>query len=331
MQKSSRASCRLFVDESGKFEQPLDTVAVAGLLSNRLMPDETIKSGLRTVLPGMPWPLHAAHYRLPVTVALASAAARSSDPTSLRTPVDDAADRVLERLRSLDAERVERLLASFSSGILPEWADVRDLTWLFEREARSGGIAASDAEELKDAASRVAEAVRLMLECLDRQGSVCGVAAGEATQGMAGARSYAGQTSSSSVVPPTETARYLSLLAGVLGAASRVERLTGAGRDIQPIVLTRGVHECRGLEGADVDRAAPPGQGGPKFTPASVSAYDRRVSPRHVLSDFLANCARREMRSGGPAGIEDRLRTVTGTRFATVRRDGEADSHVVWV
>jgi hypothetical protein len=66
----------LFVDESGNFNEPCDRVLVAGLLLRvgstwADLSSDRIAQQLREAMPGMPWPLHAAHQNIPATFAVA--------------------------------------------------------------------------------------------------------------------------------------------------------------------------------------------------------------------------------------------------------------------
>src|SRR5688500_7751926 len=73
-----------FVDESGNFEDPGDTVAVSGLLlhDRASLQPHTLKAALRRAAPLLPWPPHAWLLDQPAFIAVAIREAGKRVPIS---------------------------------------------------------------------------------------------------------------------------------------------------------------------------------------------------------------------------------------------------------
>ncbi len=81
----------LFVDESGSFDKLARGVIVAGVLVDREIADTldaVMKKDLQDIVPSLPWPIHFAHFNLPLVHVLALRARRGGtervDPAVLR-------------------------------------------------------------------------------------------------------------------------------------------------------------------------------------------------------------------------------------------------------
>ena len=300
---------RLYVDESGRFDDDHDAVVVVGLLVPERVSPRQVMGPLRSAAVGLPWPPHAAHYNVPILHVLGRYLARETDPTRPWDSVERGAQRYLAAAAAAAGPLVNRVLESLRRGQRPELSDLTDLE--VAARAASRGLdegARLAAETLKD---EFRERVRAVMAALAAEGLLLGVAA-EATSNDAGASwvDVAVPRAAQGITPPTPTHRYFGLLGALFERVADVLDRAPGPHTVRPWVLTRGVHDMRGLREPDLERvvkAYQPNRRAVEFKPGQVVRFDDSVSGFSVLADFAANWSRKAVSGASLAEIEERV------------------------
>jgi hypothetical protein len=313
-----------YLDESGDFDNVSDIVAVGGIGFREPVANGLLKRALERLCPGWPWPLHAAHLRVPISLALASATARRIDPT-VRTPVDADADAAFAALRARpsDGDLLETSLQAMESGQLPKFVDVARLTVALNAAVRFGRLSSEVTTRLEIARDVWA---RAMSEIMGALPGVWGIATLEDRCGCAG-DSYFNRAQLSHAVTPSATHRYFGLLGPALVAAESVATHNAVSGLSAARVASRWVHDARGLNDDDLGHVAR--MHGCRTKDLRVVRYDRHAPVMLVLADFVANSARRTAVAGSPRYI-DVLSATTGLTFESGTATSPV-SHVVTV
>ncbi len=312
----------LYIDESGKFDVVTDRVSVAGVCASARVPNGMIRRALQELCPGWPWPLHTAHLRLPLSLALASVAARRRDPTC-RTPVDAEADVALDYLRnkSWRLNVLNRVLAELDADRWPAFGDIASLNVALE--AAPGSEMSAVRDRLAIARDLLA---RSIVDVLNRIPGAWGVAAVEAIAGTAGAEYLRRKGDTLGRIVPSATHRYFGLLGPALVTADAVaEHRASASPAVH--VASRPAHDMRGLFDDDVKSVAR--RYGYRGSDLRVVSMNRDASATLVLADFVANTVRR-VRMGGGVPTGEALTAALGIPFET-ETNGIAVSHVAIV
>jgi hypothetical protein len=313
----------LWLDESGDFADPLDTVVVGGVIVSEQVGNGPVKAALRRLCPGWPWPLHAAHLRHEVSLALASVAARRLDPT-VRTPVDADADTAIEVVRFRESTLVDAALDELDAGRLPSYNTVARLNIALKIAVHQVRLAPEVVARLEIARDEWARAMAHTASALP---SACGVTSLEHEQGVAGG-SYLRRAGVSEKIGASATHRYFGLLGPAL---ARAASLRSGDSQPAPCVASRWVHDVRGLGNEDLLRVSRlyTEAEGTRLKPPQVVRYDRSAPALLVVADFVANAARRAVIAGEDP-LERTLLTATGLSFETTS-EGRRMSHVVRV
>lgn len=297
-QQQPTVECALWLDESGDPDEPADSVVVAGVLTKPPVSDGVVKKALRDRCVGLPWPFHAAHYRLPVYLAFASYVARSLDPTRPKSRLDESADRAIAVLRRYDPKNTQMVLDEMEAGRIPPYEIVKDLDRILRRGVHREALwPPHEHAQLLAEKDKLVDAFREVLRVIEELRLGCGVVAAEAVRGTSGQQRL--EREGLGAFSPSGTDRYFELLRAALNvAAESAERCQGRV-SIQPTVLGRRVHNMRPLTGEDVDLLARQLRlATVMFFPSKVVPFDRHADARLVLADFVANAARRGLRGG---------------------------------
>ena len=309
----TRIHWNLYVDESGKFDEPGEAVVVAGLLLRPGGGGPTpmaIRDTLWRAAPDVPWTLHASRLRYPVLLALAAEARRdqivSPPPHSQRLPrdagLDALADRAIAILRQLEPELLKKAREILrapqknerkSKKTMPDWADLRcldnrlregDSQLYLELNVRMRRLNVL-VEQTLSAVQPATEPGQLPMGML----VVCGEHHdGDALRGGADD-------------DPLGSIRYAGVLEGLLARLHELLEYAGGRHLVWLHVLTRGHLDpflgprfearlnpqhigdvanrvCRNDPDDDV-----------RLLPGSAPRFDSRVDPLLVLADFAAN------------------------------------------
>ena len=292
-------TAHLFIDESGDFSTN-DRLVVGGILLLDLLPEHqprALYQSLVAVAPMLPWPLHAASYNIPVSLALSAISQSQSkknpfpvNPTSLKL-----AEAVVDILAQYEPEVLSAVMQDFAA----------------QREAKFAHLVTLDRElgyrdddlyrRLENHSRRVHAGLKQVIESLvappsapDRRPACLGFFATEALKG---------DTRHPARRRPEAPDRYLSLLTLVLDRASSVVargnladelRVRVLGRWVRDEVLDKNVAlHSRHL--SDIANRYLRGPGRPRVIFDTVARYDEDVHPLLVLADFASNAARRTL------------------------------------
>lgn len=333
----------LFFDESGRFEDPDDEVAVAGLLVREDVTSfhsHRLRATLEEAVPALPWPLHSwllYHPSYLLVVGRWRVDTWGEDEACERLGRDLIGHvRAAAWVAELAAQDVlERATAAVAAGREPKKADLASLDAAL-RDQTPGvfQLLRDDLTSIQASIDRVLQACSTQPDTL---GAVNLVAAGEARRGDA----------------QSHTDRYLALLeCAVERAASSIAQRPGPAhiwlhalqRDVHDPVLGRGVplHTrhlgplCERVR----QRVAPDRV---RVVQATCPQYDTSVRGALVLADLVAHRSRHELgrrgslvrvhrqlakRLRGPAlATESGLSHLasTGEPWSYLHRDGEGD------
>ena len=277
----------LWIDEAGDFSKKNDVVVVGGLAAPALLSNRIIRRALKDRFPGFPWPLHAAHYRTPVFIALANVTERGIELRPVAGALDAAAESAVEFLTRLEPDAMTEVQARFESGKLPPFERVRALERGLRQGVKAGQFDSAQYRRLAAARDSILESLRHALAVLCDRGGFP-VLSAEASRGAAGSARL--DRLGVQGLSPTDSDRYLSLLVGACQAAAR--RAANDHLALAPKVLTRGMQPGRQLAAEDVDRAVSRTGQREQFLPAEVASYDRWTHACHIFADFIANAGR---------------------------------------
>jgi hypothetical protein len=324
---------RLYVDESGDFRRD-EGVAVGGLLLDSRVPGTLpaeIRESLMNAFPGLPWPLHAAHYNIPIIFALASVVAREGDPGT-RTVFDAAADAATEILRRDAPAKLDEALDELRSGRRP---DVDTLKHLDAHLSQGDSDAVTIYWKLREARRKLSASIARLVRQLarrDNAGLIVFVAS-ESERGDAGEDWMAVSADASAEAGEgAPTHRYLGLLGTLFERTATVVSLEGAQHTIVPCVLDKRMYEKRRLKPRDI-HAAIKGYAATavrvRFEDPQIAFYDRRVGGAYVLADFVANRGNHQTRREGKnlSRLHQDLHNVLGVVVAS-RQGRRRLSHV---
>jgi hypothetical protein len=299
----------LYLDESGQFEKPRETVTIAGLLVNHSRPGPSaveLDAALRRAFPEFPWPFHRAYLLQPAYVALAAAhTARRRPGRHYRGDLVRAAEEAVAWLETGCAEETRATGAAIDGGQEPDYDHLSRLS----RRLREGrpGLAALFETVTREVWEHVRQTAALIAGTAEEPRAFLAVSS-ETRVGDSG---------------PGADERYFALLQALLQRTrALLEARTGEhrvsvqvlGRSlVDPVVSAR-----RPLMMQDVDRViaqvmsdAPPLL---RFRSERVARYDPTIEVPFVLADAFANQTRRVLREPGLGlGVVERsLRTSCG-------------------
>ena len=152
----------LFVDESGKFEIPTQTVVVTGILVRddvRGSRPGELRQYVRTHYPEWPWPLHAAFINQGVMFAVHAYVAHRQGNSAKKALAESA----IAQLRAVEPELVDKVIGASTEGREPDLRDVKRLNgrlWGLDPELRT---------RLDSKVRRVWEAVREVVKSMKKQ------------------------------------------------------------------------------------------------------------------------------------------------------------------
>jgi hypothetical protein len=329
--KAKPAQWVLYLDESGRFDDPDDAVAVAGVLirsESSLVTDSHIRSALETAAPGLPWPHHTAWHRLSAWVGLCCHRfALLGNGTAIPPLVIAAAQQVLDYLAVAESTVMARVIAALDAGRNPEFEDLQ----LLSRRVQLRPELTASSTRLVDYGRLAGDAVRSLLEDLscrlegpDGAPGVLVLAASEAELGDAGLHAS----------DPVLADRYLALVGTLCGRlAASLERLGGEHR-VEIHASMRNVRDRRfgknvPLSPGHVQKAALEA----RRQVTSVTLIAAGVAPFHdshalfVVADHLANAARHATRDAYSPLRDVELSLQAGSSIQ-VRSGTPARSHL---
>jgi len=280
-----------FVDESGRFEDPSDPVAVAGLLVARSEPvyrPSDIRKALEASVPGFPWPLHASFLNQPAYVAVAAYLIEPSVLDARRPGFGTVVRNAISICEADGISDLNVIVDAIKSGMKLPYDALTRLGDLMRR--RTPQVAQQLVDISREAWRAVDLVAQRLLAARDHLGRPIAyfVAASETVCGDAG---------------QSDTDRYFSVLQiSIDRAASLIERRDGM-QHLELYVQRRDVHDAR------FGRSVPltPQHVGlvargiacrhlrVRLVPAETSGYGSDVSVEYVLADFLANRSRRHL------------------------------------
>gem|GEM_PF-2970025 len=280
-----------FVDESGRFEDPSDPVAVAGLLvahSEPVYRPSDIRKALEASVPGFPWPLHASFLNQPAYVAVAAYQVEPSVLDTRRPGFGTVVRNAISICEAGGASDLNAIVGAIKSGRKLPYDALTRLGDLMRR--RTPQVAQQLVDISREAWRAVDLVAQRLLAARDHLGRPIAyfVAASETVCGDAG---------------QSDADRYFSVLrASIDRAASLVARRDGKQR-LELYVQRRDVHDARfgrsvpltpqhvGLVARGIADRHPQVQ----LVPAETPNYGSDVSVEYVLADFLANRSRRDL------------------------------------
>jgi len=295
----------LWIDESGEMDARGSAAVVGGVLTARPVPDRMVYQTLRKLCPGLPWPFHAAHYGLTVSIALASQASRAEDPTRTNPRIEAAADAAMTMLRYFAPEDITSAEDEMTSGRLPAYDLLSRLNKILTKRVGTQGYSELHHMTLAAGRDQLVAGIREVLKAISDLKFGAFVLGLEEEPGTAGENRRARLDLPEP--PATGTDRYFALLEGALCAGSRRARNEGfSDRGIKPIVLSLRVHNMRQLTAEDVDKVGRTAEcGSGSFAPSEVRFYDRNAHSCLILADFICNRARRGINTAGK-GLQER-------------------------
>jgi len=320
---------RLFIDETGRFSDPVGDVAIAGLLV-RCDVAASSSARLRTALvdaaPDLPWPIHTAYLNVPVMAALTRHAStrtgRARTGDAGRDPdLGGLVERAIICLRGRLPDVFAKVVEQIAEGSEPPLEAVKDL----DRELRHGEPSVHRAldDRVRHAASLIVRVIRALGRVDSRSGTDVAVAV------VVAAEPYRSPVTPSGAEEDRETVRYLELLEcflertadvlGHLGGPHHVwlNVLNRPIRDpilgVRTVLFVRHVHEVarRVIETrGDLVR----------LVVEAVPPFDDRAHAALVLADFIANRSRQPL-AGATTTLAEVERQLT-TRVGAALRSG---------
>jgi hypothetical protein len=269
-------------------------------------------------MPDLPWPLHAAHLNLPVTVAVAHAARPG---TAGGDGFDALARPAVERLRSSRPRELAQALDRFAHDRLPAFDILHALDLCLRVEAPDlHGRLQDHVRHATALVSRAARGVEKLAPASGRGFAAATLLVGESCRGDAATGGAAGDFT---------TDRYFGALDCLLERTIDVVSRLGGAHSVRLRVLTRDVWDParRQWRPLDVDhvRAAiarlPASAGAVQLCVDGVPPrYTRDVESPLVLADFLANRGRWFLRRRASlARVEARLASSGAVRVRSGR------------
>ena len=314
---------RLYIDETGDFDDETDTVAVVGLLVRAdfaVADPAPLRAAIERIAPEIPWPVHAAHANYPIMWVFWSTSANSTADWAV------AAAELAGVLRLAAAENFAFVEADIAKRRRPKLERVQALH-------RTALLAAGD---LYSVLKRRAADVREQLRALPRQLVALGadkIDSLVATEGQIGI----------SKSPDLKQDRYLALLAILLNRAVDVvarppqpNAPRGIVHQIWVGALNRGIfeasigrkmllnsshiaHACK-LATNNPQRARQRGETTVRLIQWETPAFQGDVAAGYLLADQAAYDSRQILQHTGDPHLETltwRLRNATGWRFAS--------------
>lgn len=325
----------LFVDESGKFSDKGDVVVVAGVLMGGGQPlsdSGLLRGALRKALPTFPWPLHAAHLNLPVTLALAQHArtvtlpAHPPDGLAASQGLTALLEQAVKALNSQASGKVAEAVGRLKEGAWPEYDTLKTL----DDTLRRGSPSLHDS--LRNLMRQAVAVVSGLLE------ETVSRAAGEMVLGLVtGGESCAGDAAPPAATTPlaVDSGRYGALLECSMERVC--ELLARAGRHevgvqvlnrtvLDPVVNRPAQLHVRHLSDL-VTRLNQRFRDRVRLVVHAVSPFSDDAHAALVLADFAANRARRglSMRDRPLSRVEEAVQRATGL---PVRSGDPALSHL---
>ena len=325
---------QLFVDESGDFRDPSDTVCVAGVLV--ALPDiEPVRDHLQAAFTGVfplaPYPPHATVLNRPSSRALLALAGKATG-RGVQLPERSirAIDAAIDALRGATEPTVVEAVRRATLGVTTEWEDasVCDVWLSANAPAVFGELRNVLEEENAALRQRVFAALSSVLAANEDDGP-----------GTPWAKPivFLAAEATPPAVPTDDETRYLDLLEtlfervySLLRSTDEVRRHVIAHVATRP--LRRGERK-RMLSLVDVAEASRRASRLPFLQPATFPdpyvwlsvvepcRFDERVHPGVVLADFAANRARSAL-GGAPkleAVLQDRVRNSLGDVVLAMR------------
>jgi hypothetical protein len=288
---------RLYVDESGKFQDLEDDVVVLGLLVRTDVSGTegaNLRRSLQEAAPELPWPLHAAELNIPIYHALAAQAGRPA--VQSRVVHEDLNQRAVAILTSRRPRELATALSAIRSG---HKLDLAVLTTL-DQALRQASRPLYD--QLLSRSRRALARVFRVMESLVRAGK-------EAPEGPAVMMFLGGEASRGDGSPDVDPARdggsqrYLAILECVLARSRDSVARRGGRHNILLEVLSRPSFN-RASQLGNVSRSLDAGSGSPvRLTAMQPWRFDAHVAGALVLADVAANRARRVLLHGPDASL----------------------------
>jgi hypothetical protein len=288
----------LFVDESGRFDDEDEAVAVAGVLVRADLPGaraEDLRESFRAELPFLPWPFHAAYYNHGAFVALAVAVhiGRGGHAEAWQERLACSA---VERMHCVAPAALRAAMNAIEAGREPAYDALEEL------------VRAADAST-REAMAHLRKATRntmaRLVEGLARRGAEATAPAVAFVSSADGARrEYEGRTER----------RYLEHVECLFERTHDLLRRLGGRHEVRLHVLQRDVDDP--LLGAPSPMhlrqirplAVKLSTEDVWFEAVSVLAFDAAVHPLLVVADLAANRARAAFRlSGALTRVEQEL------------------------
>lgn len=297
-----------YFDESGDFDCNGDVVVVAGVVAPSRLPDAHLRSQLKQLAPGWPWPLHAAHLQYAVSFALGTEAAGRVDPTRAPTMADAA--RAAIRILRAKGHPVDEMVDGLVSGTRPDLESLRRSNRELLRQVSSGHAPAGVIARLMTARRQWRQGFTQFLRSIV---GAWGVAAGETVSGGAG-RAFVDMAGLDSFAP-SPTHRYFGVLGQALvqtGQAATLMNVSPFNIDVR--VATRGAHGMRGLTVDDllmVDRRHR--KEAMAWRSLHVTGFDGDAPSLLVAADVVSNAVRHIHRDHGWSAKQATL--ATGLMF----------------
>lgn len=296
------ARWRLFIDESGSFDDPDQDVLSAGLLIRADTPGSSpaeIRHALQGAAPDLPWPLHASVLNRPVIFALAAHARRQRTPAKtggFPEPRDHAFDELADRTVTLLAAtlpaEVAHLLDALGAGGRIDWSQLRRV---------DSHLRAAEPATYERLASKVRSAWWIVGRLI-AQLAEAAQGAGDEDSGVLVVS--CGETCNGDAAPAADSAaawgsrRYFALLACLLRrTVDMLERRPGR-HEVRLQVLSRPIIDpllqkkvqLHIRHVGDIVRSAVHGSGERvRIVPERVPFFNEGTDATLVLADFVAN------------------------------------------
>lgn len=286
----------LYLDESGDFDEPLDPVAVGGLLLRDDLvatSSRSLAAGLKKALPWLPWPLHAGLINQPAYMALVTDAwLRSPDaataPAGMPIELMRASADATEHFRRVAPTEYASLAAAYEGR---RKLNFGSLTGLGNRLAQARPQTAA---ALRNAGRAAWAQVRDVPRSLAGGGK-------EVTWLLAASETELGDAAASA------DARYFAGLEALLHRLVALLTRLGGRHVVGVKALARDVWEpqiskARPLRPQDLDpviRLVSDAHAVVRLRAEGVEKFDAGTGVEFVLADFIANQARRALRQPG--------------------------------
>jgi hypothetical protein len=307
---------KLYVDESGNFDNELDSVVVAGLLvgDSPVLQPHAIKTALKRAIPLLPWPFHATYINQPAYVAVALEPAVRLDKAAAGTELGPIVNQAWRVLKERERDRTNAVARRLRDEAEPKYDDIVVLSSTLQR------FEPSISERLRSHALEIHATVgRLISDLAVAKGTVLPpvlfAAVGETATGDA----FADDGSSD---------RYLTLLGVLLGRVRDVLVRFSGQHQVSVWTSRRDVIDWRLKVSArmnlpHLNEAIKSLGEHPtvKLLGGGVGTSWESDGAGYVLADWAVNSARRVLmsRSVGIATVVNNLESRVGVKAATGR------------